>query len=51
MQGEEQAPEHRETQRPQSDEWLTVRAMPMRELDLEPLDYDLDLSREVETGH
>ncbi|KAJ8340020.1 hypothetical protein SKAU_G00346530 [Synaphobranchus kaupii] len=47
VQGEEQPPEHHETQRPHSDEWLTVRATPMRELDLEPLDYDLDLSREL----
>ncbi|KAJ8271472.1 hypothetical protein COCON_G00103310 [Conger conger] len=47
VQGEEQPPEHQETQRPRSDEWLTVRATPMRELDLEPLDYDLDLSREL----
>ncbi|XP_035275811.1 pleckstrin homology domain-containing family A member 7-like isoform X14 [Anguilla anguilla] len=47
VQGEEQPPEHHETPRPQSDEWLTVRATPMRELDLEPLDYDLDLSREL----
>ncbi|KAG9352411.1 hypothetical protein JZ751_020825 [Albula glossodonta] len=47
VQGEEQPAEHCETQRPQSDEWLTVRATPMRELDLEPLDYDLDLTREL----
>ncbi|KAM9568653.1 pleckstrin homology domain-containing family A member 7-like isoform 17-T17 [Salvelinus alpinus] len=31
----------------QSDEWLSVMAMPMREMDMEPLDYDLDLSREL----
>uniref|UniRef100_A0A8C8I8E5 PH domain-containing protein n=1 Tax=Oncorhynchus tshawytscha TaxID=74940 RepID=A0A8C8I8E5_ONCTS len=36
----------------QSDEWLSVMAMPtiatpMRETDMEPLDYDLDLSREL----
>ncbi|KAJ8247570.1 hypothetical protein GJAV_G00247830 [Gymnothorax javanicus] len=47
VQGEEQPPEHCEIQRPRSDEWLTVRATPMRELDLEPLEYDLDLNREL----
>ncbi|KAM6973352.1 pleckstrin homology domain-containing family A member 7 [Aplochiton taeniatus] len=36
-----------EGQRVQSDEWLTVMAKPMREWDLEPIDYDLDLSREL----
>ncbi|XP_066557016.1 pleckstrin homology domain-containing family A member 7 isoform X5 [Amia ocellicauda] len=30
-----------------SDEWLTVRAVPMKEVDLEPQDYDLDISREL----
>ncbi|MGH0166116.1 UNVERIFIED_CONTAM: hypothetical protein FKN15_050277 [Acipenser sinensis] len=29
-----------------SDDWLTVHAVPMREADLEPQDYDLDISRE-----
>lgn len=29
----------------QSDEWLTVTSI--REVDVEPLDYDLDISREV----
>lgn len=27
--------------------WLKVQAMPVTELDLEPQDYDLDISREV----
>ncbi|MGH0166548.1 UNVERIFIED_CONTAM: hypothetical protein FKN15_051141, partial [Acipenser sinensis] len=30
-----------------SDDWLTVHAVPMREADLEPQDYDLDISREL----
>ncbi|XP_036399108.1 pleckstrin homology domain-containing family A member 7-like isoform X2 [Megalops cyprinoides] len=47
VQGEERPIEHQEIQRPRSDEWLTVHATPMRELDLEPLDYNLDLSREL----
>lgn len=29
--------------------WLKVRAVPVTELDLEPQDYDLDISREVRT--
>lgn len=33
--------------RNQSDEWLTVTSI--REVDVEPLDYDLDISREVDT--
>uniref|UniRef100_A0A4W5L4P7 Pleckstrin homology domain containing, family A member 7a n=1 Tax=Hucho hucho TaxID=62062 RepID=A0A4W5L4P7_9TELE len=37
----------KERERIQSDEWLTVMATPMREMDMEPLDYDLDLSREL----
>ncbi|KPP74909.1 pleckstrin-like domain-containing family A member 7-like [Scleropages formosus] len=47
VQGEERPAEHREQPRSQSDEWLTALAKPERELDLEPLDYDLDLSREL----
>uniref|UniRef100_A0A673NG40 Pleckstrin homology domain-containing family A member 7-like n=1 Tax=Sinocyclocheilus rhinocerous TaxID=307959 RepID=A0A673NG40_9TELE len=39
--------EHRERQRSRSDEWLTLSSTPMRELDLEPLDYQLDLSKEL----
>lgn len=45
VQGEERPAEHRERPRSQSDEWLTLRSM--KELDLEPVDYNVDLSREV----
>ncbi|RVE71356.1 hypothetical protein OJAV_G00051130 [Oryzias javanicus] len=31
----------------QSDEWVTVRATCIQEVDVEPLDYDLDISREL----
>ncbi len=45
---EERPVEHKERQRSHSDEWLTLSSTPMmRELDLEPLDYQLDLSKEV----
>uniref|UniRef100_A0A8C7M5E5 Pleckstrin homology domain containing, family A member 7a n=1 Tax=Oncorhynchus kisutch TaxID=8019 RepID=A0A8C7M5E5_ONCKI len=37
----------KERERIQSDEWLTVMATPMRGTDMEPLDYNLNLSREV----
>ncbi|XP_016341252.1 pleckstrin homology domain-containing family A member 7-like [Sinocyclocheilus anshuiensis] len=47
VQGEERPVEHKERQRSRSDEWLTVSSTPMRELDLEPLDYQLDLSKEA----
>uniref|UniRef100_A0A673N8P4 Pleckstrin homology domain-containing family A member 7-like n=1 Tax=Sinocyclocheilus rhinocerous TaxID=307959 RepID=A0A673N8P4_9TELE len=47
VQGEERPVEHRERQRSRSDEWLTLSSTPMRELDLEPLDYQLDLSKEL----
>lgn len=47
VQGEERPVEHKERQRSHSDEWLTLSSTPMRELDLEPLDYQLDLSKEV----
>jgi hypothetical protein len=30
--------------------WLKVQATPVMELDLEPQDYDLDISREVRIG-
>ncbi|XP_030628558.1 pleckstrin homology domain-containing family A member 7 [Chanos chanos] len=43
---EEQAPPC-ETQRSTSDDWLTVVAKPMKVQDLEPIDFDLDLSREL----
>ncbi|XP_067299023.1 pleckstrin homology domain-containing family A member 7 isoform X3 [Pseudorasbora parva] len=47
VQGEERPVEHKERQRSRSDEWLTLSSTPMRELDLEPLDYQLDLSKEL----
>ncbi|XP_019895801.2 pleckstrin homology domain-containing family A member 7 isoform X3 [Esox lucius] len=49
VQGEERPAEHTERPRSQSDEWLTLRstATPTQEVDREPLDYDLDLSREL----
>lgn len=37
----------KERGRAQSDEWLTVTATHIQEVDVEPLDYDLDISREV----
>ncbi|XP_051500815.1 pleckstrin homology domain-containing family A member 7-like isoform X4 [Myxocyprinus asiaticus] len=46
VQGEERPAEHTERQRSHSDEWLTLSSKP-RELDLEPLDYQLDLSKEL----
>ncbi|KAM4593874.1 pleckstrin homology domain-containing family A member 7 isoform 4-T4 [Odontesthes bonariensis] len=51
VQGEERPPEHKERPRSHSDEWLTFRSMattpPAHEVDLEPLDYDLDLNKEL----
>ncbi|XP_071386137.1 pleckstrin homology domain-containing family A member 7-like, partial [Centroberyx affinis] len=51
VQGEERPAEHRERPRSQSDEWLTFRSTattpPTHEADLEPLDYDLDLNKEL----
>lgn len=51
VQGEERPPEHKERPRSHSDEWLTFYSTPstppMKEADLEPLDYDLDLNKEV----
>lgn len=47
VQGEERPAEHKERQRSHSDEWLTLSSTPMRELDLEPLDYQFDLSKEL----
>lgn len=51
VQGEERPPEHKERPRSHSDEWLTFRSViitpPSQEVDLEPLDYDLDLNKEV----
>ncbi|XP_034089191.1 pleckstrin homology domain-containing family A member 7-like isoform X4 [Gymnodraco acuticeps] len=37
----------KERGRIQSDEWVTVTATHIREVDVEPLDYDLDISREL----
>ncbi|CAG5856594.1 unnamed protein product [Menidia menidia] len=51
VQGEERPPEHKERPRSHSDEWLTFRSMTTSpsapEADLEPLDYDLDLNKEL----
>uniref|UniRef100_A0A3P8UQ11 Pleckstrin homology domain containing A7 n=1 Tax=Cynoglossus semilaevis TaxID=244447 RepID=A0A3P8UQ11_CYNSE len=51
VQGEERPPEHNERPRSHSDEWLTYRSTvttpPAHEADLEPLDYDVDLSKEL----
>ncbi|XP_068178592.1 pleckstrin homology domain-containing family A member 7 isoform X2 [Antennarius striatus] len=51
VQGEERPPEHRERPRSHSDEWLTfcstATTPPTHEDDLEPLEYDLDLNREL----
>ncbi|XP_045888642.1 pleckstrin homology domain-containing family A member 7 isoform X5 [Micropterus dolomieu] len=51
VQGEEKPPEHKERPRSHSDEWLTFRYMvttpPTHEVDLEPLEYDLDLNKEL----
>uniref|UniRef100_A0A8C6WFZ1 Pleckstrin homology domain containing, family A member 7b n=1 Tax=Neogobius melanostomus TaxID=47308 RepID=A0A8C6WFZ1_9GOBI len=49
VQGEERPPEHKERPRSHSDEWLTFRSTttPTQEVDLEPLQYDLDLSKEL----
>ncbi|XP_026176172.1 pleckstrin homology domain-containing family A member 7 isoform X5 [Mastacembelus armatus] len=51
VQGEERPAEHKERPRSHSDEWLTFRSMattpPSHEIDLEPLDYDLDLNKEL----
>lgn len=51
VQGEERPPEHKERPRSQSDEWLTYRSTattpPAHKVDLEPLDYDVDLNKEV----
>lgn len=39
----------KERRRIQSDEWVMATATRIREVDVEPLDYDLDISREVGT--
>ncbi|XP_048023926.1 pleckstrin homology domain-containing family A member 7 isoform X6 [Megalobrama amblycephala] len=38
-----------ESQRPASDEWLTVEARPMSEQELETVDFEFDLTRELST--
>lgn len=52
VQGEERPPEHKERPRPHSDEWLTFRSAatspPANEADLEALNYDVDLNKEVQ---
>lgn len=52
VQGEERPPEHNERLRSHSDEWLTfcstAMSPPTNEVDLEPLDYDVDLNKEVQ---
>lgn len=52
VQGEERPPEHKERPRPHSDEWLTfcstAMSPPTDEVDLEPLNYDVDLNKEVQ---
>ncbi|KAG5839167.1 hypothetical protein ANANG_G00202080 [Anguilla anguilla] len=45
--GEERQGERAEQPRSQSDEWLTAQATPLKEAAMEPLDYTLDLSREL----
>ncbi|XP_037615604.1 pleckstrin homology domain-containing family A member 7 isoform X4 [Sebastes umbrosus] len=51
VQGEERPPEHKDRPRSHSDEWLTLRSTattpPAHEVDLEPLEYDLDLNKEL----
>ncbi|XP_067352477.1 pleckstrin homology domain-containing family A member 7 isoform X6 [Channa argus] len=51
VQGEERPPDHKERPRSHSDEWLTFGSMatspPTHEADLEALDYDLDLNKEL----
>ncbi|XP_058486296.1 pleckstrin homology domain-containing family A member 7 isoform X7 [Solea solea] len=51
VQGEERPPEHQERPRSHSDEWLTYRSAattpPADEVDLEPLEYDVDLNKEL----
>ncbi|XP_056880474.1 pleckstrin homology domain-containing family A member 7 isoform X5 [Takifugu flavidus] len=51
VQGEERPPEHKERPRPHSDEWLTfcstAMSPPTNEVNLEPLNYDVDLNKEL----
>lgn len=52
VQGEERPSEHKERPRSHSDEWLTfcstAMSPPTNEVDLEPLDYGVDLNKEVQ---
>ncbi|KAA0714888.1 Pleckstrin -like proteiny domain-containing family A member 7 [Triplophysa tibetana] len=41
--------QRQEKQRPASDEWLMVRARPMKDDELEPVDYEFDIIRELST--
>ncbi|XP_057203490.1 pleckstrin homology domain-containing family A member 7 isoform X5 [Triplophysa rosa] len=41
--------QRQEKQRPASDEWLMVRARPMKEDDLDPVDFEFDIIREIST--
>ncbi|KAK3562016.1 hypothetical protein QTP86_024486 [Hemibagrus guttatus] len=43
---EKEVSERSERQRSHSDEWITLQLNPRRELDLEPLDYQLNLTKE-----
>nr|XP_057945271.1 pleckstrin homology domain-containing family A member 7 isoform X4 [Doryrhamphus excisus] len=52
VQGEERPPEHKERPRSHSDEWLTFRSVTVTppatsDAELEPLDYDKDLIKEL----
>ncbi|XP_056134511.1 pleckstrin homology domain-containing family A member 7 [Lampris incognitus] len=53
VQGEERPADHQERPRSHSDEWLTFHSgttttpTPTQEADLEPLDYDVDLGKEL----
>ncbi|XP_027034254.1 pleckstrin homology domain-containing family A member 7 isoform X6 [Tachysurus fulvidraco] len=44
---EEKVWEHWERQRSHSDEWITLQLNPHRELDLEPLDFQLEINKEL----
>ncbi|KAL4613489.1 pleckstrin homology domain-containing family A member 7-like [Arapaima gigas] len=49
VQGAERPPEHQETAGARANEWLTVVAKPMTVVDLDPVDFELDLQREAKT--
>lgn len=46
-QSDEGQSQSKERRRIRSDEWVTVTATRMREVDVEPVDYVLDISQEV----